>query len=391
MANTPIPILATLTPEQLAHATALLDEFVDRSGGPDACWPWTGGTFVRGYGCFYTLGTAKTRRMIKAHRLAYELANDGDCPPTVDHECHDNADCTLAEACPHRRCCNPAHLAAKTVAQNLSRSREGIYRSECRRRHAMTPENTYETPSGGRQCRACAAARARSARQQAKSERAAAKATTLRRPRGMGPYEVAEWLLSSAVEGPGGCLTSSLTTTSGGGYATVRLNGRMIGAHRLIHEVMVGAIPPGMVVDHECHDPQTCPGGMSCPHRACINPEHLIAKAPAANLAPARVSRRHQDECINGHSFTPENTHVDGKGRRHCRACHTERQRAARAAAKGDEWIDPRFRQDGLCRNGHDVAKVGVRPGGKCAECARERQREYKARMKAAATAGPGM
>jgi hypothetical protein len=32
------------------------------------------------------------------------------------------------------------------------------------------------------------------------------------------------------------------------------------------------------------------------------------------------------DRCGNGHEYTVENTRVDADGRRHCRACHRERQ-----------------------------------------------------------------
>ena len=52
---------------------------VDRSGGPDACWPWLGRLYG-GYGSFGGVG---------AHRVAYELLR-GAIPEGrhVDHRCH---------------------------------------------------------------------------------------------------------------------------------------------------------------------------------------------------------------------------------------------------------------------------------------------------------------
>jgi hypothetical protein len=88
--------------------------YVDQSGGPDACWPWTKST--RGgnqrehrkkgtkgvYGQFWCQG-----KPWYAHRFAY-ASKKGPIPPgaDIDHECEN----TL--------CCNPAHLRAVTPALN---------------------------------------------------------------------------------------------------------------------------------------------------------------------------------------------------------------------------------------------------------------------------------
>jgi hypothetical protein len=98
------------------------DKWVDRSGGAGACHPWIGSLDNGGYGL-----TTLDGRPAMAHRVAWILAN-GPIPDgfEIDHECHNAA--KRAGRCPggvceHRRCCNPAHLAAKT-RQDHSRDTE---------------------------------------------------------------------------------------------------------------------------------------------------------------------------------------------------------------------------------------------------------------------------
>lgn len=64
---------------------------VNRSGGPDACWEWTASTKSSGYGGFWVGG-----RVLRSHRVAYEIAN-GPIPEgaVVCHHC-DNPPCCNA-------------------------------------------------------------------------------------------------------------------------------------------------------------------------------------------------------------------------------------------------------------------------------------------------------
>jgi hypothetical protein len=59
-----------------------------------------------------------------------------------------------------------------------------------------------------------------------------------------------------------------------------------IGAHRLAYDLFVGPFPSGnLVIDHTCHDPETCICGDLCPHRACLNPAHMEPVTPYENWA----------------------------------------------------------------------------------------------------------
>lgn len=76
------------------------------------------------------------------------------------------------------------------------------------------------------------------------------------------------------------------------GYVMFSLAGKYHLAHRLSYEHFVGPIPGGLVLDHVCHtDDPSCPGGLPCLHRRCVNPAHLEPvtsdeKADAAGVRP---------------------------------------------------------------------------------------------------------
>lgn len=101
------------------------------------------------------------------------------------------------------------------------------------------------------------------------------------------------------------------------------------GAHRWAYEYLVGEIPEGKHLDHECHNKdESCVGGKGCPHRKCVNPFHLKPIEPIHNQFLSGRSPVAQNalktHCLRGHEFTEENTkHYDG--RRICRKCKQRR------------------------------------------------------------------
>lgn len=143
---------------------------LDKSGGPDACWPWMGSRNTGGSGKNH--GSIQAGRMVKAHRIAWILAGG----PVPDGMC-------VLHRCDNPPCCNPAHLFLGTVADN-NRDRDAKGRSNraanlalgplknasrtaCVHGHAYDEQNTGRRPGGERWCRACARDRARKARARA--------------------------------------------------------------------------------------------------------------------------------------------------------------------------------------------------------------------------------
>lgn len=89
-------------------------------------------------------------------------------------------------------------------------------------------------------------------------------------------------------------------------------------AHRVAYELIVGSIPEGLDLDHLCRN------------RGCVNPAHLEPVTRRENLmrgetiVAAAAAKTH---CVHGHEYTPENTIIDGRGRR-CRECRRLQDKA---------------------------------------------------------------
>ena len=133
---------------------------------------------------------------------------------------------------------------------------------------------------------------------------------------------------------PNGCIWF-IGYVNGEGYGRVWNGKADLLAHRAAFEHFVGPIPEGLTIDHECHNRDaSCPGGVTCPHRRCVNVEHLTVKTRGENSSASPTStaaqRRARTHCKRGHPYDEANTRLDAKGYRICRACCALRERDRR-------------------------------------------------------------
>ena len=116
-----------------------------------------------------------------------------------------------------------------------------------------------------------------------------------------------ERLLSRLVMDPSGCLLWT-GGQDGYGYGRISVNGRPQKVHRVVWELWVGPIPPGMTLDHV--------RAWGCTHKNCASIAHLEPVTPQENTRRAAPTH-----CVNGHPFDLLNTYVRPSGYRDCRIC----------------------------------------------------------------------
>lgn len=159
------------------------------------------------------------------------------------------------------------------------------------------------------------------------------------------------------------------------GYGRIRRFGKLIQAHRVYYERVHGQIPDGLDIDHLCHTrDKTCPGGITCLHRRCVNPDHLApvtlpenvrrgrnAKLTDAQVREIRAARGKAGyrELAKRYGVRPQYIHTlwrgeawDGSGTSQPIIVHrptiSPDMRATILAARGQELAEPLSRRLGV-------------------------------------------
>jgi HNH endonuclease len=165
----------------------------------------------------------------------------------------------------------------------------------------------------------------------------------------------------ACVDASGDCWEWTGTLTDDG-YGTIGRGGRgagNIGAHCAVWQLLVGAIPDGMVYDHLCRN------------RSCVNPDHGEIVPPGENTKRGYGASRGlgaRKVCDYGHPLDGMKRKPNGKPIRYCKTCVRERMRKAYVPK-------PRDFDSGRAREVIMRSKAGERP----ADIARAMNIDYNA------------
>lgn len=105
----------------------------------------------------------------------------------------------------------------------------------------------------------------------------------------------------------------------GYGYGLAWDGKRVVRSHRLCYGLLIGPIPEGHQLHHECENPR------------CCNPWHLRPVTPHQHKtihgqSGAAGENAVKTHCKYGHHLSGGNLYVTPEGRRKCRECHVRRQ-----------------------------------------------------------------
>jgi hypothetical protein len=141
-------------------------------------------------------------------------------------------------------------------------------------------------------------------------------------------FEDRFWEKVTSPHVPDRCWIWQAATDGGSRYGSIYRDGRLVRAHRVAYEMLVGPIPDGLVIDHLCRV------------TLCVNPAHMEVVTQRENImrgeAPTATNAV-KTHCKRGHEFTPENTRLTRQGGRCCLSCereHHHRSYARRVALR---------------------------------------------------------
>lgn len=119
------------------------ERFLNKVEKTNKCWLWKAMKDKNGYGIFWERG-----KHVFAHRYIFKILNESlEDALTIDHLCRVHS------------CVNPAHLEAVTIGQNVLRgigiAAINAKKTECKRGHPFSNQNTIRKKNGPRNCRIC--------------------------------------------------------------------------------------------------------------------------------------------------------------------------------------------------------------------------------------------
>lgn len=132
------------------------------------------------------------------------------------------------------------------------------------------------------------------------------------------PLEITRRFWSKVKIGNPGECWPWLAKIERNGYGRFWFDGHSVYAHRFAYQLMHGAIPKGLTIDHKCRN------------RACVNSLHLEVVTIEVNvlrgtgLTAQFAAKTH---CPRGHPYDIFNTYINRKGARVCRECARGRRR----------------------------------------------------------------
>lgn len=143
--------------------------------------------------------------------------------------------------------------------------------------------------------------------------------------------------LAARIEPRSGCWHWLGTIRKVDRYGACSWEGRQHVTHRLIYALLVGPIPPGLVLDHLCSN------------RACVFPGHLEPVTMQEN-ARRGGARRRRGECKHGHPLSGDNLGHTPSGHRFCKACNVDGKRRQRERYATDSEYRARRRDQKKAR-----------------------------------------